>query len=106
MKWLVQLAAEVFQGQIKPPAVIQNDNMAAIEIVNDGRTSQRTRHIEIKYLFTHQMVEQGWLKVEWIASKSLHADLLTKDFHPEPFIDRLRLFEKSIKTKLLNKKGH
>ena len=79
--------------------------MAAVEIVNDGRTSQRTRHIEIKYLFTHQMVEQGWLKVEWVASKELHADLLTKDFHPEPFIDRLRLFNKSIQIKLLAKKG-
>jgi hypothetical protein len=105
MKWLVQLAAEVLQGQVELPALIQNDNMAAIEIVNDGRTSQRTRHIEIKYLFTHQMVEQKWLKVEWIASKELHADLLTKDFHPEPFIDRLRLFERSIRTRLLRKKG-
>ena len=95
----------MFQGQIKLPAVIQNDNRAAIDIVNDGRTSQRTRHIEIKYLFTHQMVEEGWLAVEWIAPKLLHADLLTKDFHPEPFIDRLRLFERSIKTKLLRKKG-
>ena len=28
------------------------------------------------------MVEEGWLTVEWIASKLLHADLLTKDFHP------------------------
>ena len=59
MKWLVQLAEEMFQGQIKLPAVIQNDNRAAIEIVNDGRTSQRTRHVEIKYLCTHQWWKRG-----------------------------------------------
>jgi len=49
-------------------------------------------------------VEEGWLAVEWVASSLLHADLLTKDFHPEPFLERLKLYEKSIQTKLLRKK--
>ena len=103
MKWLIPVATEIFKDDLAGPAVVQNDNKAAIEIVNEGKTSQRTRHIEIKYLFTNQMVQEKLIAVQWVASILLHADILTKDFHPEPFLERLRLFQKSIVTKLLRK---
>ena len=107
MKWLIPVATEVFRADLAGPALIQNDNKAAIEIVNQavqGKTSQRTRHIEIKYLFTNQMVQEKLIAVQWVVSSFLHADILTKDFHPEPFLERLRLFQKSIVTKLLRKR--
>ena len=72
--------------------------------MNEGKTSQRTRHIEIKYLFTNQMVQEKLIAVKWVASSLLHADILTKDFHPEPFLERLRLFQQSIVAKLLRKR--
>ena len=73
---------EVFRADLAVPALIQNDNKAAIEIANQGRTSQRTRHLEIKYLFTNQMVKEKLIAVQSVASSLLHADILTKDFHP------------------------
>ena len=104
MKWLIPVASEIFAGSLSEPAEVQNDNKAAIEIVNEGKTSQRTRHIEIKYLFTNQMVQDKLIEVKWVASSLLHADILTKDFHPEPFLERLRLFQRSIVAKVIRKR--
>jgi len=56
------------------PAKIYQDNMSTIALADKGRsTSERTRHINVRYFFTKDKVESGELVTE-----EMLADLLTK----------------------------
>ena len=87
----------------KHDVIIYNDNRAAIDIVNAGKFSQKTRHMATKWNFVHQQVKNGVFKVEWKNTQELRADLLTKGFHPEDFRAKLKLFQGAISLKLLEK---
>ena len=88
---------------LKHDVIIYNDNRAAIDIVNAGKFSQKTRHMATKCNYVHQQVKNGLFKVEWRDTQSLRADLLTKGFHPEIFRAKLKLFRSAISLTLLEK---
>ena len=88
---------------LKYDVIVYNDNRAAIDIVNAGKFSQKTRHMATKCNYVHQQVKNGLFKVEWKNTQELRADLLTKGFHPENFRQKLKLFQGAISLVLLDK---
>lgn len=76
---------------------IYQDNKSTIALINKGHsTSQRTRHINIKYFYLKDRITENEIKVEYIESKKMLADILTKPLQGA-------LFEE-LKNKLCNKK--
>ena len=65
------------------PAVIGQDNMATIQLVNDGRFNARTRHIDLRFHHAHQQMKLGVMKVEYLDTHNMSADVLTKQL-PRP----------------------
>jgi hypothetical protein len=65
------------------PAVIGQDNMAAIQLVNDGRFNARTRHIDLRFHHAHQQMKLGVMKVKYLDTHNMSADVLTKQL-PRP----------------------
>ena len=63
--WLVNLSKEITPSALAPDIIIYNDNRAAIDIVNTGKFSQKTRHMATKCKYVHQQIENGLFKVEW-----------------------------------------
>ena len=101
--WLINFLKETMPSVLKHDVIIYNDNRAAIDIVNAGKFSQKTRHMATKCNYVHQQVKNGLFKVEWRDTQSLRADLLTKGFHPESFRAKLKLFRSAISLTLLEK---
>ena len=101
--WLINLLKEILPSVLEYDVIVYNDNRAAIDIVNAGKFSQKTRHMATKCNFVHQQVKNGLFKVEWKNTQELRADLLTKGFHPENFRQKLKLFQGAISLKLLDK---
>jgi hypothetical protein len=67
------------QGYSMRPAKIYQDNMSTIALADKGRsTSERTRHINVRYFFTKDKVESGELVIEYLPTEEMLADLLTK----------------------------
>jgi len=91
--WLIPLGQFLFGSVLTLPCVIYNDNQGAICIVEQGKYSQRTRHIQVKYLFTYQMIQAGTILVKWMSTDTLHADIFTKAFHPTIHVEKLYLFK-------------
>lgn len=54
------------------------DNQSAIAMANNLKGSMRTRHIDIKYHFVRQQVNDGVLSMDWISTSGMIADILTK----------------------------
>ena len=60
--------------------------MSAIALAAKGRsTSDRTRHIHIRYFFVKDRVDAGEICVEYKPTKLMLADLLTKPLQGDLF---------------------
>lgn len=62
----------------KKPTKIYVDNQAAMELANNGMTTQRTKHIDIKHHFVRDRIERREVTLEYISSQQMLADCLTK----------------------------
>jgi Reverse transcriptase (RNA-dependent DNA polymerase) len=71
--------------EIELPIKIRVDNVGAIYLANNYSTSQRTKHIDIRAHFLREYIENGILKVEFIRSEDIDADILTKNTSEELF---------------------
>ena len=74
-----------YQGLNVVPELMQ-DNMSTIKLAEKGRsTSDRTRHIKIRYYFVNQFIENGEMKIRYCPTDEMVADVLTKPIQGEKF---------------------
>ena len=62
------------------PAVvkIRGDNKGALALAKNPEFHSRTKHIDIRYHFVRQKVEEGLVELEWVGTKLNLADGMTK----------------------------
>ena len=76
----------IHQGYNLGPATVHQDNMSTIALAEKGRsTSERTRHISIRYFFVKDRIDSGEIKVEYTPTTNMLADVLTKPLQGELF---------------------
>jgi len=74
-----------YQGLDVAPESTQ-DNMSTIKLAEKGNsTSDRTRHIKIRYYFVNQFLENGEMKIKYCPTDEMVADILTKPLQGEHF---------------------
>ena len=74
------------QGYEIGPATIYQDNTSAIALVKNGQSnSHRTRHIAIRYFFIKDRVNSGEIRIEYMRTGEMLADILTKPLQGELF---------------------
>ena len=65
---------------------LMQDNMSTIKLAEKGNsTSDRTRHIKIRYYFVNQFLENGEMKIKYCPTDKMVADILTKPLQGEHF---------------------
>ena len=75
--WIRNLLKEI--GIIHSKIIkVYADNQSTIKIVQGSRITQRTKHIDVKYMFARELVSSNKLDVNYIESKWNLADGLTK----------------------------
>jgi len=63
------------------------DNLSTIALANNGRsTSDRTRHIYIRYFFIKQYLENGTMILKHCPATDMIADILTKPLQGNQYI--------------------
>ena len=74
------------QGYIVGPATLYQDNKSAMQMIEKGRsTSDRTRHINVRYFFLKDRAEANEIDVKYIPTTEMVADILTKPLQGELF---------------------
>ena len=74
------------QGYDLPPATIYQDNEAAIKLCENGlASSKRSRHIDIRYFFIQDRVKVGDIQIQYLSTKDVIADFLTKPLIGQQF---------------------
>ena len=90
--FLRQLLAE-FKGNSSGDCeaiTIREDNQAALAISKNPVFYSKTKHIDVCYHFTREMIADGQVELEYCQTKSMIADIFTKPVAKERF-EQLRL---------------
>jgi hypothetical protein len=75
--YLRTLLAELGHEQAEATTLFQ-DNQGAIILASDTVTTKRSKHIDIKFHFIRDCVNQGILKTTYVNTKEMLADIMTK----------------------------
>lgn len=77
----------VGQGYTVGPAVIHHDNTSAIALLNNGKsTSDKTRHIAIRYFYIKDRIDSKEIKLQYLQTGEMIADILTKPLQGNLFM--------------------
>ena len=75
------------QGYKMPAAVVYQDNMSCMALVDRGRSgAERTRHIDTRYFWVKERVVNGEMRVEHKGPKEMYANVLTKPLQGSQFV--------------------
>jgi hypothetical protein len=81
--WLKHALIELGLKDI--PSALSCDNNGAIDLAHNPRVGDRSKHIDVQYHFTRELVEKGDLTVLHIDSEYNPADICTKALKPDAF---------------------
>lgn len=86
--WLRRLLCEIGDS-VMPSTTVFEDNQGAIKLAHNPGSSRRTRHIDIRFHFTREAIEEGVIDLVYCHTLDMTADLLTKPIPRQQF-QRLR----------------
>jgi hypothetical protein len=75
--WLRKLISDLFD-QIPKSTIIYCDNQSCIRLSKQPMFPERSKHIEIKYYFIQDKVQEGEVKLKYIPTDEQTVDILTK----------------------------
>lgn len=61
------------------------DNQAAIKIASSSENHKRSKHIDVRYHFTRDVVNRGEIEIKYVQSKEQLADIFTKPVQKQQF---------------------
>ena len=84
--WLRNLLCDVGLSQTKATC-IKEDNQDAICLAKNPKDHTRTKHIDIKYHYTRQVIEEKKIKLDYTPTGNMVADTLTKGLPKVKFVE-------------------
>ena len=87
--WLRRLFDDL-QANLKEPTVVLEDNQGTIAMVKNRVSHFRTKHIDIRYHYVREAVQEGVISLHYCPTEKMIANLLTKPL-PRGRFETLRL---------------
>jgi hypothetical protein len=78
VKFFIQVLVSI-NIQVKLPVVVHVDNVGAIFMSENVNATSRTKHIDARYHFIREYIEDGYIKVIFVKSEDNQADIFTKN---------------------------
>lgn len=75
--WLRKLLLD-FQLEFNEPIQMYEDNRAAICLANSPENNKRLKHLDIKFYFIKEKIDEGIVKIVYVKTEDQIADLFTK----------------------------
>ena len=82
--WMRELSSDLGNQQSQP-TLIHEDNQSAIAMAKNPQFHKRPKHINIKYHYVREQVNNGKIVVKYCPTEEMLADLLTKGIGPTKF---------------------
>jgi hypothetical protein len=72
--------------------IVRCDNVGAIFMAENSSSGIRTRHIDTRYHFVHENVEDGLIKIDFVKSRTNDADMFKKNVGKEAYEKHVNKF--------------
>jgi hypothetical protein len=83
---------------IELPIIVKTDNIGAMFMAQNSSSGVRTRHVDTRYHYIRENVEDGIIKIEFVKSMENNSDIFTKNVTQE-------IYEKHVKNFLEDSTG-
>ena len=80
VKFIIQVI-ESMGIKVEKPVVIRVDNIGAIFMANNVTTSPRTKHIDVRYRYVTEFVENGLVTIKFVKTEENDSDGFTKNLN-------------------------
>ena len=77
LEYLRQLLADL-RIEMQLPVDVFQDNISTIRLTNSGRFNPRTRHMNVRYHYCHDLADAGIVNVRHLGTDFMPSDVLTK----------------------------
>jgi len=94
----IRMILEFLGIRVKLPIIVHCDNIGAIFLSYNAKISQRTKHIDTKYRYVGEYVEQGVVKIVFVRSENNKADILTKNTSRDTYLKHVQELLSRIST--------
>jgi hypothetical protein len=81
----VKQILEFLKIEVVLPIIVRVDNVGAIYLANNAVSGPRTKHVDIRYHFVRDYIEEGTVKIVFVRSEENDSDLYTKNLGEELF---------------------
>ena len=85
LQWTINMLQELGFSLPTTP-ILHQDNMSTIKIVHQPGNSGKTKHISLRYNIVRELCANGIIKVQYLATEEMIADILTKALGPTAFL--------------------
>ena len=83
---------------VELPIIVKTDNIGAMFMAQNSSSGLRTRHVDTRYHYIRENVEDGIIKIEFVKSMENDSDIFTKNVTQE-------IYEKHVKNFLEDSTG-
>lgn len=82
--YLKSVVKELTEEEVK--VTLKVDNQSAITLMRTGQFNKRSKHIDVRYHFINEKIEDGQIEVEYCATEDQVADIFTKPLNANKFV--------------------
>jgi kynurenine formamidase len=75
------MLSEILSQLVNGTTTIREDNQSCIAYSQNALVSEKTKHIDLKYHFVKDHVQLGTIKLRYLPTGDMVADMLTKSLH-------------------------
>ena len=76
---------ESLELKIRLPMLVQCDNKGAVDMANGWNVNGNTKHIDIRLNFLRELKESKIIRIEWMSTELMTADILSKNLDQKKF---------------------
>ena len=76
--------------KVKTPIIVRVDNVGAIFMSQNISTSSKAKHVDIRYRFVNEMVEDEFLKIIFVKTAENVSDGFTKNVSSETYESHIK----------------
>jgi hypothetical protein len=84
IKFIVQILNSI-GIKITMPIVVRVDNVGAIFISENNTATSRTKHIDVRYHYVREFIEDGFIKIVFVRSADNKSDMFTKNISSDVY---------------------
>lgn len=88
--WIEKVLSD-FNIEIIKPWSCYEDNQSTIANLTNGKQDRRMKHIDVRYHFVHEYVEDARVSLIYKPTSEMYADMLTKPLFGQKIKDFMQL---------------